>query len=146
MRESITLTPAESEMLLRGGVVGRAAVATEEGPHIVPLNYAVVDGAVVLRTSADSRLASVPAGTALAFEVDHVDVVNQRGWSVVVHGPAEWLDDEAEIEQVDAVWPPRPWAAGDRRRYLRIRWERIDGRRIGTGWDLRSSMPTRRTL
>ena len=68
MRESIPLSVAECERLLRGGVVGRIAFTTATGPHIVPVNYAYVGDAVVVRTSPQSVLGAVPAGAPAAFE------------------------------------------------------------------------------
>jgi uncharacterized protein len=146
VREPIPLSDTECQMLLRGGIVGRIAVTTRSGPHIVPVNYAVVDDAVVVRTAADSVLGSVTNGTRVAFEIDHVDHEQQLGWSVVVHGRVEWLEDPERLAQVASVWPPRPWAAGNRPRHLFLRWRRIEGRRIGSGWDLQPTMPVRRSV
>ena len=55
----------------------------------LPVTFAVLDHAVVLRTAADTRLAAAADGAVRAFEVDEVDPVTRTGWSVVVTGVAE---------------------------------------------------------
>ena len=50
MAESRELSPSECEALLRSGVAGRVALVTPGGPHIVPVNYSIVDDAVIIRT------------------------------------------------------------------------------------------------
>jgi len=120
----------ECAALLRAGVVGRVAVATPGGPHIVPVNYSVVDGAVVVATSPYSVLGSYGRGAVVAFEVDHVDCETQQGWSVVARGRADALDP-ADLRNVRDRGLPQPWADGSRTLYLRIVWSELSGRRIG---------------
>ena len=86
MAESLELSSQECEDLLRAGVAGRIAVSTPGGPHIIPVNYSVVDGAIVVRTSPYSLLGTHGRNTVLAFEVDHFDHEQQHGWSVVARG------------------------------------------------------------
>src|SRR5688572_3607376 len=51
MKEPVELTVSECLGLLGGGVVGRVALSTRLGPRIVPVNYAMYDGAIIFRTS-----------------------------------------------------------------------------------------------
>ncbi len=146
MRELVTMSADECEQLLRAGGVGRVAVTDGSGPHILPVNYAVVDAAVVVRTAADSILAAMWDGDVVAFEVDQVDHTTHQGWSVLIRARVEWLVDADQIAHVDSVWQPRPWASGDRPLYLRLAWTSIEGRRIGSGWDLQHALPVRRSL
>ena len=146
MNELADLPYDKCRDLLSGGVVGRAAVCTPAGPRIVPVNYGVVDDAVVFRTTPYSVLGTYARSTALAFEVDHLDYEQQRGWSVVAVGRANVVEDPEEIEQIRRVWNPRPWAGGIRQLYVRLRWEELTGRRIGAGWTYQDEMPVRRTL
>jgi nitroimidazol reductase NimA-like FMN-containing flavoprotein (pyridoxamine 5'-phosphate oxidase superfamily) len=144
--ESAELSESECEALLRAGIVGRVAVSTPDGPHIVPVNYAVVDSRVVMRTTPYSVLGSNARGSVLAFEVDGFDHERQRGWSVVARGRSEVLGDAEDLEQVRRVWEPRPWASGTRSLYVAIAWSSISGRRLGSGWDPMSTLPTRRLV
>ena len=143
MHDIIELDRGECEALLRAGVAGRIAIATPTGPHIIPVNYSVVDDAVVVRTTPYSVLGSYGRDTTLAFEVDQFDYENQRGWSVVARGRGEFVTDIDELDQIHDVWRPQPWAGGSRTLYLRLRWTELSGRRVGAGWDALSSMQVR---
>ena len=145
MLDSIELSESECEALLRAGVVGRIALSTPDGPHIVPVNYAVVDSRVVVRTTPYSVLGSHADGSLLAFEVDGFDHERQRGWSVVVRGRSRVVTDAADLEQVRKVWEPRPWASGARTLYVAIAWHQLSGRRLGS-WDPMTDLPARRVL
>ena len=146
MDEPEELTYDKCCELLSGGVVGRVAVCTPEGPRIMPVNYAVVDDSIIFRTTADGVLGSYALTTVMAFEVDHVDYAAQRGWSVVATGQAEAVEDPDELAQIRAVWEPRTWAGGARNVYVRLAWHELTGRRLGRGWTRENEMPVRRTL
>jgi len=146
MNESFDLSTTECEELLHAGLVGRVAACTPNGPHIVPVNYSVVDDAIVLRTTPYSLLGSQANGTVLALEVDQFDYEYHRGWSVVARGRAKVVVDAAELEHIRETWNPSSWAAGGRTLYLRLRWTELTGRRLGQGWDPMSSLPVRRTV
>jgi nitroimidazol reductase NimA-like FMN-containing flavoprotein (pyridoxamine 5'-phosphate oxidase superfamily) len=146
MNEPFDLSTTECEELLRAGLVGRVAACTPHGPHIIPVNYSVVDDAVVLRTTPYSLLGSQARGTVLALEVDQFDYEYHRGWSVVARGRAEAVADAAELEHIRDTWNPTAWAAGGRTLYLRLRWTELTGRRLGQGWDPLSSLPVRRSV
>lgn len=146
VNEPIDLDREECERLLRSGVGGRIALSAPDGPHIIPVNHSVVDDAIVIRTSPYGVLGTYGRDAALAFEVDQFDHERHLGWSVVARGPGEVVLDPAEVEHIGTVWEPRPWAAGSRHVYLRLRWTELTGRRLGTGWDLYGGLPVRRTV
>lgn len=146
MLEPIELSREESEALLRLGVVGRVAVSTPDGPHIVPVNYSVVDDAVVLRTTPYSVLGLHARDAVVAFEVDQLDQDQHHGWSVLARGRSEAVTDAEELERIEAVCPPRPWASGNRPLFLRIAWTELSGRKLGRGWDPKDEMPYKRRL
>ena len=146
MAESFELSNEECESLLRAGVAGRIAVSTPGGPHSIPVNYSVVDGAIVVRTSPYSVLGTHGRDTVLAFEIDHVDHAQQHGWSVVARGRSEVVTDSEELEHIRATWAPRPWASGVRNLVLRLPWSELTGRRLGTGWSMQQESPVLRRL
>jgi nitroimidazol reductase NimA-like FMN-containing flavoprotein (pyridoxamine 5'-phosphate oxidase superfamily) len=147
MQESIELTYAECRHLLSAGGGGRMAVSSPEGPHIVPVNYSLVDEAIVVQTSTQSVLGRYGPDSVLAFEVDQFDHERQCGWSVVARGPAEIVVDDAALEHIRVTWEPRPWASSAvGGLHLRLRWTDLTGRRIGTGWDLEATLPVRRNV
>ena len=146
MPESRELGHQECQRLLHAGVVGRVALSTPDGPQIVPVSYTVMEDTIVIRTSAYSVLGSYVRNTMLAFEVDHVDQERHVGWSVVARGRG-WAEvDPDEISRIRERWEPRPWASGRRNVYLRIRWESLTGRALGTGWSHDSEGPAAHTL
>jgi nitroimidazol reductase NimA-like FMN-containing flavoprotein (pyridoxamine 5'-phosphate oxidase superfamily) len=144
--EPFELSPEECRELLSAGLVGRVAVCTPVGPHIVPVNYAVVDDAVVIRTTPYSVLGSHARGATLAVEVDQFDYERQRGWSVVARGRAEAVNGAEELNHIRSVWDPHTWATGQRNLYLRMRWSELTGRRLGSGWDPKTGLPVRRAV
>lgn len=146
MNEPRELSTEKCLELLSGGVVGRVALCAPSGPHIVPVNYAVIDDAIIFRTTPYSVLGTLGWSSRLAFEVDHLDYERQRGWSVVAVGPGQLVEDARDLASIRSFWDPRPWAGGNRLLYLRLRWVSLTGRRIGTVWTASEEMPVRRTL
>lgn len=125
------LSQSECRGLLADRRVGRVGLVAPDGPHIIPVNYAVVDETIVLRTSPFSLLALHGRDAVLAFEVDSTDEAREAGWSVLVRGRSSAVDDTREIEHIKRVWEPDPWADGTRNLYLRLKIDQLSGRRIG---------------
>jgi nitroimidazol reductase NimA-like FMN-containing flavoprotein (pyridoxamine 5'-phosphate oxidase superfamily) len=146
MNEPFELPIEECRDLLAAGVVGRVAICTPIGPHVVPVNYAVVEDSIVVRTSPYSVLGSHARGSILALEIDQFDYERQRGWSVMARGRAEAVTSAEELEHIRSVWAPEAWAAGQRNLYLRIRWSELTGRRLGPGWKAAEGLPVRRVV
>ncbi|MCX6395798.1 MAG: pyridoxamine 5'-phosphate oxidase family protein [Propionibacteriales bacterium] len=135
MAEPHELSTEECDRLLRSGVVGRVALSSPDGPHIVPVNYSVVDDMVVFRTTPYSVLGTYGRNAQLAFEVDHFDDEYETGWSVVARGRADAVLDADEVQRINEAWRPRPWASGSRNLYLAVRWSELSGRRLGPPTD-----------
>lgn len=146
MAQPVELTVEECRELLNGGVIGRVALATPVGPRIVPVNYSVHGQSVVFRTAPYSELGTYGWNTDLAFEVDNIDYDKHQGWSVVLLGRAELVEDPDELREIRAGWDPRPWAGGQRNLYMKLTWRDITGRRLGNDWSPESMMPVRRTV
>jgi nitroimidazol reductase NimA-like FMN-containing flavoprotein (pyridoxamine 5'-phosphate oxidase superfamily) len=132
--ELIELDRGQSRALLGTHGVGRVGLFTESGPLIVPVNYAVVDDAIVFRTAAGTVLATETAegGIQVAFEVDHVDEANRQGWAVLVTGQARTVTEPAELRHIADQAHVQPWAGGQRDICVRVDPQRITGRRILT--------------
>ncbi len=146
MTAPVELTIEECLELLSGGVIGRVALSTPVGPRIVPVNYAMFGEAIVFRTAPYSELGTYGWNNELAFEVDHIDYDKHQGWSVIVLGRAELIEDPDELRRIKDSWDPRPWAGGQRNLYVKLTWRDVTGRRIGQDWDRDTLMPVRRTL
>jgi nitroimidazol reductase NimA-like FMN-containing flavoprotein (pyridoxamine 5'-phosphate oxidase superfamily) len=146
MNESFDLSTAECLELLSAGLVGRVAMCTPLGPHIVPVNYTVVDESVLIRTSPYSVLGSHARGTTLVVEVDQIDYERQRGWSVIARGRAETVTGAEDLNQIRRAWEPHTWVSGQRNLYLRVRWSELTGRRLGPGWAPTEALPVQRAI
>ena len=146
MAESHELDQEQCAELLRSGVVGRAALTTPPGPHIVPVNYSVVDDEIIIRTAPHSTLGTYGPGCLVAFEVDWFDYERHVGWSVMARGRAHAITDPDAIKMIYEKWPPRPWADGPRNLFLKLRWDEISGVRLGGGWTARNVSPVRRSV
>jgi uncharacterized protein len=110
--------------------VGRLAFVEEGGhPVVLPVNYLLDRGSVLIRTGEGSKLAAAVRKARVAFEVDEIDEDLQIGWSVVVKGIADELWQGAELDRARAL-PLTPWAPGDRQHYLIIMSSAVTGRRI----------------
>lgn len=144
MDEPVELSYAKCRDLLGGGIVGRLAVCTPLGPRIFPVNYSVVNEAVIFRTSAYGVIANHDWSAPIAFEVDQLDYADHKGWSVVATGVGHRVEDEDELAQIKRTWEPRPWAGGSRPLYVRLPWDELTGRRLGSGWTRDTEMPVRR--
>jgi nitroimidazol reductase NimA-like FMN-containing flavoprotein (pyridoxamine 5'-phosphate oxidase superfamily) len=115
--------------LLRRGGVGRVVFADERGPVALPVNFRLLDGAIVFRTGTGSILTALSRTTSLGFEVDRLDDVLGEGWSVLVTGEAEVVSDATERERIDALHI-HPWTGAERPTPVRLIPKLVTGRRI----------------
>jgi nitroimidazol reductase NimA-like FMN-containing flavoprotein (pyridoxamine 5'-phosphate oxidase superfamily) len=109
---------------------GRLAYLDAGAPSIVPVNHLVDGASVVLRSLDGGKLGAAIFERPVAFEVDDLQVAERSGWSVVVHGRAEVIEDEAAVAY--EKWLDS-WAAGDEARtsWIRIVADEVTGRRLG---------------
>lgn len=130
--------------LLGAGIGGRVGLVTNDGPHVIPVNYVTDGESVLVRTTPYSLLGTYGRDTMMCFEADQFDYENQRGWSVSVRGRAAFVDDTDELAEISRHLPLRPWAAGWRSLVVRIPCAEVNGRRLGDGWDPVQHLPARR--
>ena len=110
--------------------VGRIAFVSNGDPLILPVNHALDGDAVVFRSNAGSKLLAADTGSSIAFEVDGFEPTRRNGWSVVIRGIAETVEDEQEIARLNE-FGVEPWADGsDRAFWVRITTYGITGREI----------------
>jgi nitroimidazol reductase NimA-like FMN-containing flavoprotein (pyridoxamine 5'-phosphate oxidase superfamily) len=123
------LDEAESMRMLGSTRWGRCAWSEPEGPRILPVNYSVLDGNVFLRTGLYGSIADAASGNAVALEADELDDRLSSGWSVVVLGRAEQVEDPAEMASLFRRMRD-PWAPGSRPVLVRIVPSQVTGRRF----------------
>lgn len=127
--EFIRLDRAESMRLLASAQVGRLIFTVNALPTVRLMNYALVDGLIVVRTAAGTTVARKADDVVVAFEVDDLDVATSSGWSVIVIGRATLVTDPGLIGRYQRV-PLKPWAPGGRDQFVQITTEVVEGRRV----------------
>jgi hypothetical protein len=126
-----TLTQEQCKDHLVAGGVGRVVFSAERGPVALPVNFRFVDGRVVFRTQPTASPA-ITAGAVVSFEVDRIDEAMSEGWSVLVSGRAQRVEDRTELGKL-ALVGIEPWAGGQREAVIRIEIDEISGRAIRQG-------------
>lgn len=116
------LSDAECWDLLRTAKVGRLAWSGAQGMSVIPVNFAIDDGTIVLRTTPYSMMARDCAGREVAFEVDRIDDEHHTGWSVLVRGRCD--------REHRASAAPIPWVTGPRTLGVRVEVTSLSGRRV----------------
>jgi len=113
---------------LRAGSVGRLAFVINAGaPAVLPVNYAVDDTRIVLRSGRGPKLAAAMRRDNVAFEIDEIDSGTKSGWSVVVLGRARLVHDAAEEASLGRL-QLTPWASGPREQFVVIEPKHVSGR------------------
>ncbi|SEN78249.1 helix-turn-helix domain-containing protein [Actinacidiphila rubida] len=125
------LTEAECWDRLGTHGVGRVVLASSSGPGAFPVNYAV-DAKTVLYRTVPQGPAAPADGAVVSFEADSIDDRLSRGWSVLVTGTAERIDDPEAADHLARMHALEPWAGGSRPLWVRISPTQVTGRHITT--------------
>ena len=120
----------EAWELLGRHEVGRLATTAGGVLDIFPITYVVDGKTLVFRTGPGTKLIELTINDHVVFEIDHYDEV--EGYSVVVHGVAEQLEQMAELDRVQTL-PLLSLFPTDRPRFVRIFPQRISARRFRRG-------------
>jgi nitroimidazol reductase NimA-like FMN-containing flavoprotein (pyridoxamine 5'-phosphate oxidase superfamily) len=121
--------------LIAGGGVGRIGYTSRFGPAVLPVNYHLYEQTIVFRTGLhssmveDLRTGIADAEYNVAFEVDQMQPFTQEGWSVLVQGPAHFVDSDEELTPI-AELGVQAWAGGRKEQFIRITPRHVTGRRI----------------
>jgi len=125
----VRLTPHECWDRLGTHGVGRVALPVRPAPAVFPVNYAVDSHSIVYRTTPRGP-AAPETGAAVSFQVDRTDDRLSQGWSVLLTGSAERVEDPAVVSRLDEQETAQSWAGGERPLWIRIRPDTVTGRRI----------------
>ena len=123
------LSQAECHQLLAPRGIGRIAFAAAPGVMVLPVNYAVAGGTIVIRTGGGSMIAGNADGP-VSFEADHFDLELGQGWSVLVRGEAHRVLQPGELRHLHEDFDLRPWPSGEHDLFIRIVPAQLTGRRI----------------
>lgn len=130
-RGSFVIERAECLALLasawKQGRIGRLGIALEGAPHIIPVNYSLVDHTIYVRLG-PGLLASHLDGRLVAFEVDQAESGSKEDWSVLVRGLAELVPEDAGLGLGRDL--PRPLVHRPGSELFSIRADVVTGRLI----------------
>jgi nitroimidazol reductase NimA-like FMN-containing flavoprotein (pyridoxamine 5'-phosphate oxidase superfamily) len=128
-RDLIVLSVEECNQRIQEAPVGRVAFMSKGEPLVLPVNHALVDGVIAFRTSIGEKLDAADRRAPMSFEVDDWDASGPSGWSVVVRGVAERVDEPDEIEDLEALGLVS-WASPSSAKWIRIRPTEVTGRAL----------------
>ena len=115
--------------LLASRPYGRLGYLDAGTPAIVPVNHLVDGSTVVIRSLDGGKLGAAIFERPVAFQLDDLDFTTRTGWSVVVRGRAELVEDAdaAGYEPWLDSWAVR---YGARTSWVRIVADEVSGRRL----------------
>jgi hypothetical protein len=115
--------------LLRQETVGRIAFVVDDGPIILPVNYRLAEPESGPLIAVRTRPGNVidQAASNVAFEIDAIDRIHHRGWSVLVRG--ELLHAFPESGSLREGYEPESWLA-ERDAWLFVDPGAITGREL----------------
>jgi nitroimidazol reductase NimA-like FMN-containing flavoprotein (pyridoxamine 5'-phosphate oxidase superfamily) len=128
--------PVEECLRLLASVpVGRVGFVADGEMVILPVNHAVDGQDLVFRTARGTKLSAAEGQHLVAFEADDYDQQTRSGWSVLVNGRAEVVEDAADVRRLSHLplhaWVLQAWAtAVERPVWIRIRPASVSGRRV----------------
>jgi len=120
------LTLDECNHRLRAGGVGILALSGVSAPILRPVNFAIHEGWVLVRTGAGQILEAACASEPASFVIGDTDRLEHTGWSVVVIGK---LVERSSIGDISDV-PLRPWARSDKHHFVGLSIDTVSGRRL----------------
>jgi nitroimidazol reductase NimA-like FMN-containing flavoprotein (pyridoxamine 5'-phosphate oxidase superfamily) len=128
------LSASDCYRLLATQQIGHLGVNAEHYPLIFPVNYALDQDIIVIRTNPGTKLTAANHAN-VTFEVDEIDQRRRSGWSVLVRGLAEEVTSEHQAELVARTEASgvQPWAPVEHGRWIRLIPHAITGRRIVPG-------------
>ena len=120
------LTRQDCMRLLERGGVGRIAVPGRPAPTMRPVNFALQDGCIVMRTADPALSAAASKALAASFEFDEIHNEDHRAWNVIVTGKLEALGDDGRLDgrAVNA------WAPSEGERSIALRIADVNGREV----------------
>jgi hypothetical protein len=129
-RSMVELDRDEALALLGSVTMGRIVFTRDALPAIRPVNHALVDGHLVIRTHEGAALTTAVngAGTVVAYEADLIDQQTHLGWSVVVTGFARLVSDPDQLTRYETL--VAPWVGRTMDRAVLIRLDMVSGFRM----------------
>ena len=126
----LSLSEDETWKLIEGTKHGRLVVTVAGEPDIFPVNYAVDNRKLYLRTAPGNKLAELTINSKVLFETD--GILSEEAWSVVVRGTARVLEQSADIAAAESLGL-KPWVPTLKDFYVEIEPTSVSGRHFQFG-------------
>jgi uncharacterized protein len=126
----LALDDDQSWKLLEGTKHGRLVVTVGGEPDIFPVNYAVGNRRIYLRTAPGNKLAELTINANVLFEAD--GILSDEAWSVVLRGTARVLEQSADIAAAESLGLQQ-WVPTLKDFYVEIQPVSISGRHFKFG-------------
>lgn len=123
------LSIGECQARLGAGGVGILALRGVAAPILRPVNFALHEGWILIRTGAGQILEAAVGCEPASFTISEIDRLEHTGWSIVVSGK---LVERSNLGRVDNA-PLRPWARAEKNHFVGLSIDEISGRRIAQG-------------
>lgn len=129
-RAMVELDRDEALALLDSVNMGRIVFTRDALPAVRPVNHALIDGHLVVRTHEGTALTKAidETGTVVAYEADMIDQQTHLGWSVVVTGFAHLVSDPEQLAQYEKL--VAPWVRHTMQHAVLIRLDMVNGFRM----------------
>ena len=125
-----SLNRRECMELLGTTNIGRFCANIEDELIVLPVNFALFEQDILVRSYPGSKLSAAAAGMNVVFEVDRFTDDGTAGWSVLVRGRAREISVGGEVVKAIAV-PLKTWAFREApTRLIRIATTSVTGRRF----------------
>jgi nitroimidazol reductase NimA-like FMN-containing flavoprotein (pyridoxamine 5'-phosphate oxidase superfamily) len=124
-----TLSRDECFEFLQGAVVGRIGYVADGMATIIPVNFALFDGCIVVCMAEGSALSWLDLRGRVAFEADESRAIDHAGWSVLVRGVAREVINPEELA-VLRRGHMRSWLRSPQGHWVRISIEAMSGRAL----------------
>ena len=124
------LDDARSWAFLAAQRVGRLVTHVAGEPEIFPVNFAVSDGRIVLRSGEGTKLFALTVNQRVVFEADTWD--DEGGTSVVARATARELSTSEEIAWAESL-PLRTWVPTTKTHWIVLDVHALSGRAFRFG-------------
>ncbi len=129
------LSRDECMELLSTVPVGRMGCTIDFRPMIFPVNFALFEGSILIRSVPGTKFDKAVSGVVTAFEADGYSEDGAAGWSVMVHGIAQEITDPEEVSRAEAVDLPTYALPNAPKRLLKLSTTNVTGRQFGYSAD-----------
>ena len=115
--------------LLARTTIGRIGLSSGSLPVILPVNFVLDSGSIVVCTGPGLKLRAAVARDVACLEVDDHDPVGHLGWSVLVTGRLSEIAGQAAVRAAERL-PLAPWRHISDVHFIRLSMDLISGRRL----------------